>query len=265
MNSRRSRSKRLAIAKSAGLNCSRCGGDHTFRVCPQSDRPLFDVKHRIASGSPGKILFDAQAGGRVLPMPSDSGVVCECRGGMVLRDADTRRVVGFERFYFDSDEERYYLDGEPLSAADLKNVDWATPRFVVEPTFVRDDGRIHGTIAAYEYCELCEHVKKMKAGAVIRWPVLSPSGRRRYLFEFGPLANPKDLRAFNALEQNVTRGRLRDQRDFLISCLLFFGLYSQVPRYSERALAKRFRVSRPRIQYLRKRYRKLLLRSAVPQ
>ncbi len=245
------------------LHCSVCGGEHTFRSCPRRDEERKRVIPPASLTSSSKPRFEDLAGGGSLPIPRGPTGPCLCWRGLILLDATTNAEVGEEIFFFDSDEEAYFLRGKKLDTMDLDRVDWSTPKFRVPSRYLSSDGKIHGTVAAYECCDLCERSVRMKLRGRIRWPMLSLSGRRRYVFEFGPDAPSGASNAFYQFQSRFEPRTRREYQELLIGCFLFFGRYSTLRRHSERALARRFKLSRGRVRSIRLRYRELLRRPAV--
>src|SRR6266699_1406050 len=117
------------------LHCRICKGDHST---------LF---HSPYDPLDTEILTCRQKRHRSFELP-DSGVgptrpkklSCRCRRGHFVLDRTTARKVGYECFFFDTVEGCYYLDGMRLSLEDLAGIDWSTPKFKVEPQYLREDG-----------------------------------------------------------------------------------------------------------------------------
>jgi hypothetical protein len=227
------------------LYCRRCGGDHSTLVCSPYD-PL-DSHNRNRSQE------------RRRSKPS-----CRCRKGRFVLDRTTGRKVGYERFYFDTTEGYYYFDGRRLSAGDLERVDWSTPKYKVEPQYLRKDGRLHDVTLALQYCKKCELEKKSRNGAVLRYAIPGLGGRRRYVVFFDPLAPSDAVQAFEDLYAHTPRYGRRAHLEFLICCLGTFKRYIN-PRLSQRSIARHLRIPRGRVLSILQRFRQGRIFSARPQ
>lgn len=215
-------------------------------------------------GKNRNIAFETMAGGGVLATTAASRLPCECWLGKILLDSKTKERVGHEHFFFDSYEEAYFLDGKRLDISDFPKIDWSVPKYSIDPAYIREDGQIHGVIAVYEACDHCMHVKTEKAGGgTLRWAIPSPSGRRRYMFEFGPNASIFMKNKFVNLQTKFAPRMGKEQLEFLIFCLQFFREYSDVADCTERALARRFRITRGRVHSMKRRFFRRLQQSAV--
>lgn len=220
------------------------------------------------------VFFEPLAGGGALARPPNIPQSCDCWRGKVYLDFKTNERVGHQRFFFDEDERAYYLDNKRLTQEQAEKIDRAsTPEYWIDPRYVGTDGLIRGASTGYEWCDLCERKQRAKlAGVRMNFWIESPSGHGRYWFEFPPDAPSHHLTAFVESGQlfrprsNKRNPRSDKQlRELIIWCLLYFRRYASIPNCTERALARRFRVSRGRIRSIRIRFRRRLEQSAVPK
>ncbi len=212
-----------------------------------------------------EVFFESLAGGGSLPITKRAPQECDCFKGRVWLDWKTNEKVGYERFFFDEDEGAYYLNSKRLTDAEAKKFDRSTaPLPWIDPRYLLSDGSIRGAVSGYEWCDVCERRKRAKLGrATFQYWIKSPTRRRTYWFQFGPSAPPESESAFimfKDLFRPRSDGRMTE---LIIFCLLCFGKYSSVQDCSERALARRFRVSRGRIRSIRLRFRRRLPEIAV--
>lgn len=212
-----------------------------------------------------RVFFELLAGGGALPSRGVVPQPCDCWPGRIWLDFKTNEKVGYERFFFDSDERVYYLDGKQLTEAEAKKIDRATaPGPWIDPRYLLRDGSIKGAISGYEWCDVCERRKRAKLGrmTLTHW-ITTPSLRRAYTFRFGPSAPPYLETAFVMFREVFRPSSDRQMREYIIYCLLCFGKYSSVRACTERALARRFRLSRGRIRSIRLRFNRQLPELAV--
>ena len=243
---------------SGRLYCNRCGGDHQTLWCSRDVPRSTDTDHPVEEHPVGRLRLLQQT---VTP---PRRFACSCRHGDIALDGTTRREIGYARLFFEPFEERYYLDGKPLSRDDLEHVDWSTPKYVVDPRYIGSDGKLLGVILAVEYCSECEVAKRSRVGVEFRLRVPSLSGKRSYPLVFGPLAPAADVHAFFELEERAAHQGRRSQREWLACCLVGMAEYAR-PRLSQRQIARNLKIPRGRIQSIVARFRQRRAKTALPQ
>jgi len=151
-----------------------------------------------------------------------------------------------------------------LSLEDLAGIDWSTPKFKVEPQYLREDGRLHDVALAIQYCKKCELEKKSRNGAIFRFALPGLGHKRHYRIVLDPLVPAATVQTMIELYEHTPFYGRRAHLEFLICCLTTCKRYTD-PKLSQRSIARNLRIPRGRILSVLQRFRKGRILSARPQ